>query len=73
MTALFVALDDKWIQMLAVLPENGMGYQKVDVLLRDGHRVAGLFVYNAEQLEWPGDSPAIQSADIAEIALAEER
>ena len=57
--------------MLAALPENGMGYQKVDVQLRDGYLVAGLLVYNAEQLDWPDDRPRIRPADIVNIALVE--
>ena len=69
---MLVPLEPNWTRVLAALPENGLGYQVVDVLLRDGHRVVGLFVYNAEQLEWPDDRPRIRPTDIAEIALTEE-
>lgn len=69
---MLVPLAPNWTRLLASLPENGMGYQVVDILLRDGHRVAGLFVYNAEQLEWPDDRPSIRATDIVEIALAQE-
>ena len=68
---MLVPLESNWARILAALPENGMGYQVVDVRLRDGHRVDGLFVYNAEQLEWPDDRPRIRPTDIAEIALAQ--
>ena len=71
MTKLVVRLDEKWIRMLAALPENGMGYQKVNVQLRDGYLVAGLFVHNAEQLDWPDDRPRIRPADIVNIAFVE--
>ncbi len=36
-----VTLDDKWIEHLVELPESGMGYQCVQVRLRDGRKPDG--------------------------------
>ena len=64
---MLVRLEDKWVRTLVQLPESGMGYQQVDVLLRCGLRVYDIQVFNADQLNWPDDRPPISSDDILEI------
>ena len=44
------ALPKVWIDKVNSLPETGMGYHKVKVLLKDGTVING-FVYNSEILE----------------------
>ena len=44
-----VKLNDYWSQRLAHMPETGMGYQKVDLTLKDGRTLKGLLVFNAEE------------------------
>jgi len=44
-----VRLNDKWKQILAQLPESGMGYQVIDVELQNGRILAGLTVFNGEE------------------------
>ena len=39
-----VKLNDYWSQLLAHMPETGMGYQKVDLILKDGRTLKGLLV-----------------------------
>ena len=64
-----VHLDEKWSDTLRGFPENGMGYQRVDVLLRDGRAVRNVLVFNAEEMEWPDDRP-IRSGDITKLTMS---
>ena len=45
-----------------------MGYQRVDVRLRDGQQVKQVLVFNAEVMEWPDDLRRIRVDDIVGIA-----
>lgn len=47
-----------------------MGYQRVDVRLRDGTTVENVMVFNAEQMDWPDDSNPINTRDIVDISLS---
>ena len=60
---LLLRLSKQWIDKLVLLPESGMGYQKVDVLLKDGRTLKGLVVSNAEYLNLPTEE------DIVELKL----
>ena len=44
-----------------------MGYQIVDVVLRNGEQFRGIVVYNAEEMEWPARARKIVPEDIVEI------
>ena len=66
-----VQLNENWSATLCEIPENGMGYQRVDVLLRSGRKVRDVLVFNAEEMEWPDDQP-IRSGDIAEMVPRDE-
>ena len=63
-------LNDQWSRALCNLPESGMGYQCVDVLLHDGRTVTDVLVFNAEEMDWPDDRRPIRLDDIANIALS---
>ena len=63
-------LSEQWINHLCALPESGMGFQRVDIVLRDGERVRDVLVFNAQHVEWPDEVRAISSKDIAEIKLS---
>lgn len=65
-------LGEPWVQRLCRLPETGMGYQLVDVELKDGLVVTNVFVFNAEELEWPADNNSIRPADILSIRLSSQ-
>ena len=62
-----VHLADRWIQHLCRLPETGMGYHVVDVVLRNGQRVRNILVYNSEHMEWPSNKDPIRTDDILEL------
>jgi len=63
-------LSKVWVKKLLNLPETGMGYQKVDVLLKDGRKIEGVFVYNAEFLELPEAYQGVTINDIVDITLS---
>ena len=60
-------LNDRWVNRLCDLPEHGMGYQIVDVLLRSGERVQGVVVLNAREVQWPANRTQIAPHDIVDI------
>jgi hypothetical protein len=60
-----VRLEDRFVKKLLNLPESGMGYQRVDVRLRDGRELSDLVVYNAEEIELP--------ASVADVGLVDVR
>ena len=66
-------LNEQWVDHLCGLPETGMGYQVVDVILRNGDRVRDIVVYNAEEMEWPANAGKIAPEDIVEIRRATVR
>ena len=60
-------LDPRWTKQLRVLPESGMGYQRVDVRFSDGRVLCGALVFNAEELEAPKE---FSCAEIANVKLS---
>ena len=48
-----IKLKKRWIKQLLRVPESGMGYQRVDVRLADGHDIQDVPVFNAEEIELP--------------------
>ena len=46
-----VSLGIKLVRKLAKLPESGMGYQVVDLVLSDGRKLKNVVVFNSEQAE----------------------
>ncbi len=67
---MLLSLSQKWSRTLGKWPESGMGYQRVDVRLRDGTTVKNVMVFNAVQMDWPDDSNPINTRDIADISLS---
>lgn len=65
-----VKLDKKWVDYLIRQPESGMGYQKVDVRLRDKRVLTSVLVFNAEDLELPEECVGV---DIEEIQLHKDQ
>lgn len=62
-----VHLPARWIQQLVRLPESGMGYQKVNIVLKEGKVLKGVIVLNAEEAQAP---EAFELSDIVDIQLA---
>ena len=44
-----------------------MGYQRVDIRLRNGRQVKQVLVFNAGVMEWPGEYRRIRVDDIADM------
>lgn len=61
-------LSNPLVNKLAALPETGMGYQLVDLVLRDGREVRKVMVFNAEEAEVADAS--LTTADIADVRLS---
>jgi hypothetical protein len=62
-------LDPRWTQKLARLPESGMGYQRVRVLLKAGRTIEDALVFNASVLQVADDVAPFRSQDIDDIEL----
>ena len=67
---MILQLKEHWVNYLCILPESGMGYQRVDVYLKNGREIQGIVVFNAEEMEWPSTYPSISSDDIEKIQLS---
>jgi hypothetical protein len=59
-----IKLNDFWSQRLVQMPETGMGYQKVDVSLKDGRTLKGLLVFNAEDCQTEEEFTVTEIVDI---------
>jgi hypothetical protein len=46
-----------------------MGYQIVDITLRDGRTIPKVFVFNCEQAVLPDDVGRVRSRDIVDIRV----
>lgn len=62
-----IHLPNVWIDRLVKLPESGMGYQRVDFILRDGQVVPNITVLNAEDCSVP---ESFDPSAIADVRLA---
>ena len=48
---MIIRLNEFCTQRLVQLPETGMGYQKVDLIFKDGRILSDLMVLNAEDCQ----------------------
>lgn len=62
-----IHLPDIWIARLVDLPETGMGYQRVNIHLREGKVLKDVMVFNAEecQVPEPFDPSEIEDVELA--------
>lgn len=65
-------LSKKWTKHLRSMPESGMGYQLVDVVLKGGRVLKEVYVYNAEELILPVECKDLKIKDIADIKLSKQ-
>ena len=63
-------LNERWVDHLCGLPETGMGYQIVDVVLRNGEQFRGIVGYNSRGTGWSTRAGKIVSEDIVGITRA---
>jgi hypothetical protein len=68
MKAQFIPLPEKFTRQLLAVPETGMGYQLVKVILTGGRILDHLRVFNASLLEWKNKEP-LQTEDIIKLEL----
>ena len=61
-------LSKKWIDKLAALPESGMGYQVVDIHLKNGMIIKKIVVVDCEILVDQGNL-SFSENDIQDIEL----
>lgn len=62
-----VQLPQHWIDKLTQLPESGMGYQRVNIVLRKGKVLKDIVVLNAEEAQAP---ERFEPSDILDVQLA---
>lgn len=68
-----IALDRKVVDKLLSLPETGMGYQLIDVLLANGRRVEGLMALDASELVVPEHMAPDDFRTIEDVTLSKRR
>ena len=66
-------LRPETIKRLLALPENGMGYQLVDLVLVDGRVVPSVPIFNCEIANLPDTLGGITASDIADVRLARSK
>jgi hypothetical protein len=62
-----IQLPEQWSEKLVRMPESGMGYQRINISLKDGRTLRDVIVLNAEQAQV---SEPFDPADIIELQLA---
>lgn len=55
------------ISRLLALPENGMGYQIVDLVLADGRIVPNVMIFNCEIADLPESFRDIRPSDVTDV------
>lgn len=63
-----ITLPDNLIAKLMKLPEQGMGYQIVDIILANGQELNNKFVFNSSILELE-ENEILNIKDIVSIAI----
>ncbi|MGA8171343.1 MAG: hypothetical protein WB816_11035 [Methylocystis sp.] len=66
---MLITLSNAMTRKLAALPEAGMGYQRVDVELRDGRRLEDVMVLESTLLDVPATAGKVDSDDILDIEV----
>jgi len=62
-------LNKYWVEKLLDYPETGMGYQKVDIVLKSGNIIKDVVVLNAEELVIPDQYVDIKLEEIVELIV----
>ena len=60
-------LNEYWIKKLLSYPETGMGYQRVDVILKSGKVIRNIIALNAEELDFPEDFSDMKLEEIVDL------
>lgn len=62
-------LNKHWTEKLLKFPETGMGYQRVDVLLKSGQIIRNVVVLNAEDLVLPDKYMNLKLEEVADLIV----
>ena len=62
-------LNEYWIKKLLSYPETGMGYQRVDVILKSGKVIRNIIALNAEELDFPEDFSDMKLEEIVDLIV----
>jgi hypothetical protein len=65
-----LALRQELIDRLLTMPESGMGYQIVDLVLTDGRVVPNVPILNCEVASLPDSFSNVRASDVANVRLA---
>jgi hypothetical protein len=68
-----IELRQEMVNRLLALPENGMGYQLVDLVLVDGRVVPSVPVFNSGVANLPDSFDGVKTSDIADVRLASSK
>jgi len=66
-------LNKYWTEYLLKYPETGMGYQRVDVVLKSNQVIKDIVVLNAEDLVLPEEYKNLKSDQIKELHVLNRR
>jgi len=61
-----VHLPEHWVAQLVRLPESGMGYQRVNIVLKRGKVLRNVLVFNSEEAQAP---EPFEPSDILDVEL----
>lgn len=64
-----IKLTKEWIKHINSIPESGMGYQIVDISLRDGRLLKNILVINSKEIELQKENDSFCHEDIVSIEL----
>lgn len=65
-------LNPYWTKHLLRFPETGMGYQKVDVILKSGQIIKDIIILNAEDMVLPEQYSKLQCEEIVELRIRDK-
>jgi len=66
-------LNKSWTEKLLKYPETGMGYQKVDVILKSGQIIRDIVILNAEDLVLPDQYADLKPKEIADLIVRSKK
>ena len=58
------------VDRLVSMPENGMGYQVVDLILIDGRVVPNVTIFNAEVANLPEEFRDLRPSDVTDVRMS---
>ncbi|MEW5894447.1 MAG: hypothetical protein AB1650_01630 [Candidatus Omnitrophota bacterium] len=62
-------LSENWTKKLLSYPETGMGYQRVDIVLKSGQVIKNIIVLNAEELVLPEEYAELRVEDVSDLIV----